>query len=100
MFPHCYGSIATSTSKKDLSGLVRDVGFTLVKAQYFDLAGIIPWYINFVLLRNSIGSGSVSLYDKLVVPTMRLIESVIPPPIGKGVDDAPEAWYNRFTATV
>jgi SAM-dependent methyltransferase len=72
-------------TKQDLSGLVRDVGFTLVKAQYFDLAGIIPWYINFVLLRNSIGSGSVSLYDRLVVPTMRLVESVVPPPIGKNV---------------
>ena len=71
-------------TKKALSRLVRDVGFTLIKAQYFDLAGIIPWYINFVLLRNSIGS-SVSLYDKLVVPTMRLIERMIPPPIGKNV---------------
>ena len=71
-------------TKKALSRLVRDVGFTLIKAQYFDLAGIIPWYINFVLLRNSIGSG-VSLYDKLVVPTMRLIERMIPPPIGKNV---------------
>jgi phospholipid N-methyltransferase len=72
-------------TKQELSALVRDVGFILVKAQYFDLAGIIPWYINFVWLRNSIGSGSVSLYDKLVVPTMRLIESVVPPPIGKNV---------------
>jgi SAM-dependent methyltransferase len=72
-------------TKKALSSLVRDVGFILVKAQYFDLAGIIPWYINFVWLRNSIGSGSVSLYDKLAVPTMRLIESVVPPPIGKNV---------------
>jgi SAM-dependent methyltransferase len=72
-------------TKKELSCLVRDVGFTLVKARYFDLAGIIPWYVNFVLLRNSIGSGSVSLYDKLVVPTMRLIESAVPPPIGKNV---------------
>src|SRR4030095_3584678 len=72
-------------TKQDISGLVRDVGFTLVKAQYFDLAGIIPWYINFVLLRNSIGSSSLSLYDELVVPTMRLIESVVPPPIGKNV---------------
>jgi hypothetical protein len=72
-------------TKGGLSGLARDVGFTLVKAQYFDLAGIIPWYINFVLLRNSTGSGSVSLYDRLVVPTLRLIEGVVPPPIGKNV---------------
>jgi methyltransferase family protein len=72
-------------TKKALSGLVEDVGFTLVQARYFDLAGIIPWYVNFVLLRNSFGSGSVSLYDTLAVPPMRLIESVVPPPIGKNV---------------
>jgi len=72
-------------AKKALSNLVQDVGFTLVKVRYFDLAGIVPWYVNFVLLRNSAGSGSVSLYDKFVVPTMRLIESVAPPPIGKNV---------------
>ena len=71
--------------KKGLDRLVREVGFTLVKARYFDLAGIIPWYINFVLLRNSIGSGSVSWYDNLVVPVMRLIEGVVTPPIGKSV---------------
>jgi SAM-dependent methyltransferase len=71
--------------KTSLSCLVRDVGFALVRAQYFDLAGIIPWYINYVLLRNSMGSGSVSLYDKLVVPTIRLIERSVTPPIGKNV---------------
>lgn len=71
--------------KKDLDRLVREVGFTLVKARYFDMAGIMPWYINFVLLRNSIGSGSVAWYDKLVVPITRLIEAAVPPPIGKNV---------------
>lgn len=29
------------------------------------------------------GSASVALYDKLVVPTMRLMESVVTLPIGK-----------------
>jgi SAM-dependent methyltransferase len=72
-------------TKKELSCLVRDVGFALVKARYFDLPGIIPWYISFVLLRKSVGSGSVSLYDKLAAPAMRLIERAVPPPIGKNV---------------
>ncbi len=49
------------------------------------MAGIIPWYVNFVLLRNSLGTGSVSLYDKFVVPVMRLAETVIPPPVGKNL---------------
>lgn len=71
--------------KKSLVALAGSVGFDIVKARYFDLAGVIPWYINFVLLRNSIGSGSVSLYDKLVVPAMRRVERVVTPPIGKNV---------------
>jgi SAM-dependent methyltransferase len=71
--------------KKDLVELIRRSGFSVVKARYFDVAGIIPWYINFVLLKNSISGGSVSLYDRLVVPAMRLMEGLVPPPVGKNV---------------
>jgi len=72
-------------TKSGLCRLVEDAGFHLAKVRYFDVAGILPWYVNFVLLRNSIGSGSVSLYDRLVVPVMRAVESVLPPPVGKNV---------------
>ncbi|CAK0754277.1 hypothetical protein CCP3SC15_10015 [Gammaproteobacteria bacterium] len=71
--------------KRDLEELVRQSGFSLVKTRYFDVAGIIPWYINFVLLKNTIAGGSVSLYDRLVVPPLRVIEGLIPPPIGKNL---------------
>jgi len=71
--------------KKDLVDLTKKVGFTIVKARFCDIVGIIPWYVNFVLLNNSISGGSVSLYDKIVVPPMRLLETLIPPPIGKNV---------------
>ena len=72
-------------TKKNLVELTRRSGFSVVKARYFDVAGIIPWYVNFVLLKNSISSGSVSLYDRLVVPAMRVMEGLVPPPIGKNV---------------
>jgi SAM-dependent methyltransferase len=72
-------------TKNGLSRLTEDAGFKLVTARYFDFAGIIPWYVNFVLLKNSMGSGHVSLYDKLVVPAMRKIESLVMPPVGKNV---------------
>ena len=71
--------------KEDLVELTQRSGLSVVKARYFDVAGIIPWYINFVLLKNPIGSGSVSLYDRLVVPAMRIMEGLMPPPIGKNV---------------
>jgi SAM-dependent methyltransferase len=72
-------------TKNGLSNLARDVGFAVVKARYVDLVGIIPWYVMFVLLRKSPVRGSISLYDKLVVPPLRVLESVITPPIGKSV---------------
>jgi SAM-dependent methyltransferase len=55
-------------TKKSLVALTQRAGFSIVKARYFDVAGIIPWYINFTLLKNTISGGSVSLYDRLVVP--------------------------------
>lgn len=72
-------------AKAQLERLVTQAGFDLVRARYFDVAGIAPWYVNFVLLRRPMGGGSVSLYDRLVVPPMRLIESIVKPPLGKNV---------------
>ena len=72
-------------TKKNLVELTKRAGFSIVKARYFDMAGIIPWYINFILLKNTISIDSVSLYDRLVVPVMRAIEVHVPPPIGKNV---------------
>ena len=57
----------------------------LVRARYFDIAGVLPWYVNFVLLRNTMGKGSVALYDKVAVPIMKRVESVLRPPLGKNV---------------
>lgn len=70
---------------RGLSSLVRDVGLSIVKVRYFDFVGMIPWYINYVLLQNTLGKSSVSLYDKFAVPTMRRLEGLVPPPIGKNV---------------
>lgn len=70
---------------KGVTGLLKDAGFSLVTARYFDLAGIIPWYVNFVLLRRSLGHRGVSAYDRLVVPLMRRVESRLVPPLGKNL---------------
>lgn len=72
-------------TKKNLLKLVQNSGFSIIKAKYFDVAGIIPWYINFVLLKNQMSSRSISLYDKAVVPIMRIVENTVAPPIGKNL---------------
>jgi SAM-dependent methyltransferase len=71
--------------KKNLVNLVKKAGFSIEKAHYFDLAGILPWYFNFVLLKNSFNASSVALYDKLIVPPMRVFETLLTPPIGKNI---------------
>jgi SAM-dependent methyltransferase len=68
-----------------LKSIVAGAGFSIVRARYFDIAGVLPWYLNFVLLRNTMGKGSVALYDKVAVPIMKRVESVLRPPLGKNV---------------
>jgi hypothetical protein len=72
-------------TKRGLVNLVGSAGFSVVKAHYFDVVGIMPWYLNFVLRKAEPRTASVAMYDKLVVPPMRLLEAIISPPIGKNV---------------
>jgi len=72
-------------SKSEIIDSVTSVGFRIEHVKYFDIAGIIPWYIAFVLLKQTTTEGNVSLYDKLVVPIMRKVEQVIPPIVGKNI---------------
>jgi SAM-dependent methyltransferase len=72
-------------SKQDLSILVQKSGFSIIKNKYFDIIGIIPWYIAFVLMKKILTSGNVSLYDRFIVPVTRKFENIITPPIGKNL---------------
>lgn len=70
---------------RGLATLASDFGFEVVGARYFDVVGILPWFIVCKLMHKRPEGGSLSLYDKLVVPPMRVLEGVLPPPIGKNV---------------
>jgi hypothetical protein len=73
-------------TKKELEQKCQDAGFKLLKSKYFDFAGVLPWYINYRLLKSeSLGGGAVSLYDKAVVPVFRKIESLVKVPVGKNI---------------
>ena len=63
---------------QDLERVVSAAGLEIRLAKYFDLPGIIPWYLAFVLLGRDLTAGGVSLYDRLVVPIARRIESALP----------------------
>ena len=72
--------------KSALEEKCRKAGLTVVSSRYFDLFGVVPWWVKYKLLRSdSLGSGAVTLYDKIAVPVTRLFESVIRPPLGKNI---------------
>lgn len=71
--------------KKRLVALLEIAGFQVEKVKYFDLVGILPWYIAFTLMGKIIQPGNVKLYDKVVVPIMSRIEKKFPPPVGKNL---------------
>ncbi len=71
--------------KKDLIRIATRTEFTIRKIKYFDIAGILPWLIFFVILRRSMNAGKMSLYDRWIVPLMKRIEQRITPPVGKNL---------------
>ena len=89
--PFLYGSIDKDLGhfrryrKSGLLSLAAQQGFEVSHARYFDIAGMLPWYVSFVMLNGSLTPGKVKLYDRFVVPIMRRIESLVRPPIGKNL---------------
>lgn len=69
----------------ELIDAVTDAGFQVNLVRWFDLAGVLPWWINYGLLGRSVTPGTVSFYDRRVVPLMRRAENLVPPPIGKNL---------------
>lgn len=72
-------------TKKQLKKVLEDSGFVVEKIKYFDIVGIVTWFIVFKLLKMDPSSGNVSFYDKLITPILRFVERLITPPIGKNL---------------
>ena len=72
-------------TKGRLRKLLEENGFVVEKIKYFDIVGIITWFMAFKLIKMSPSSGNMSFYDKCIIPTLRFIEQLIPPPIGKNL---------------
>lgn len=71
--------------KQGLLDVVRRSGFQVDHIRYFDILGIIPWYVAFTLLKKTTTASNVSIYDSLAVPMMRRIERLVRPPVGKNL---------------
>jgi SAM-dependent methyltransferase len=73
-------------SKKELESKCEGAGFKIVKSGYFDLFGILPWWVKYRLFKSAkLERGAVKFYDRLVVPGIKVAESALRPPIGKNI---------------
>ena len=81
-FDRCIGHFRRY-SKIELIDLVQKSGFKVIKCNYFDSIGIIPWFIFMKVMRFSLDHKNAFFYDKLVVPWLKRIEKILTPPIGK-----------------
>ena len=73
-------------TRPELETRSRAAGFKILHSGYFDFAGILPWWVKYRLLRSAtMEPGALKVYDRLVVPVTKTIESLVRPPIGKNL---------------
>jgi SAM-dependent methyltransferase len=61
-------------------------GFKVLTSRYFDLFGVLPWWVKYKVLQSKkMEPGAVKFYDQRVVPIARIMESSFTPPLGKNV---------------
>lgn len=68
-----------------LAALAHGAGLSIVRLKFMDSAGALPWLIAMRLLRGDLSPGRVALYDRAVVPWLRVLERWVTPPIGKSL---------------
>ncbi|MEO5334748.1 MAG: class I SAM-dependent methyltransferase [Magnetococcus sp. YQC-5] len=68
-----------------LEQLIRESGLQLVLVRYFDLPGILSWFLLKISRSTRLNLQMVKIYDRWVVPSARWLENRIPPPVGKNL---------------
>ena len=72
--------------KNDLKRKISDAGYQLKTAKYFDILGILPWYIiNTLIGTTKFNPTMIKLYDRVGIPVTRAFERYINPPLGKNL---------------
>jgi SAM-dependent methyltransferase len=70
----------------ELKEKLRRADIDIVSCGYFDLPGVVPWFlVNRVLGSSSFNPALVRLYDRAIVPIARGAEALIRPPFGKNL---------------
>src|SRR6185369_8436821 len=69
-----------------LRNRVTAAGFSITNARYFDVAGVLPWWLfNTVGGKVDFNPVVVKIFDSGFVPVLRVVERFITPPFGKNI---------------
>ncbi len=73
--------------KKSVMELAKNAGMEIVKVEYMDMIGVVPWFASFKLLkRKKLTPSLIAKYDRFCVPVIRTVEDIVPgTPFGKNV---------------
>jgi SAM-dependent methyltransferase len=73
-------------TRRGLAVKCESASLRVLKAVYFDAAGVVPWWLKYRVLRSEkMEPGAVKFYDDFCVPVLRRAEARLPPPLGKNV---------------
>jgi SAM-dependent methyltransferase len=73
-------------TRPELEAKCAAAGFKVLRSVYFDFAGVAPWWVKYRLLKSdSMEPWLVKLYDRCVVPFVKVAERIAPPPLGKNI---------------
>jgi hypothetical protein len=69
-----------------LRATLEQAGLEVVRLEYFDVCGVLPWLISGRLLRQrAFSAGAARLYDRWVFSYARRVEKLLPLPLGKNL---------------
>ena len=72
--------------KGDLVAKLRNAGFEVVAARYFNMVGFVLWLVGMRLLRLNPGRSTLTTtFDRYGVPVLRRVEAIVRPPIGQSL---------------
>lgn len=91
-FPWLYGGFDEEVGhvrryrKAELEDGCRRAGFRIIESRYFDLVGVLPWYVKYRILKSrGMEPWAVRFYDRYLLHVTKAIESIVTPPVGKNI---------------
>lgn len=90
--PWLFGSLDTLVGhrrryvKPQLRALIENAGFEIRDLRYFDVLGVLPWYVTGRVIKARLfNERAARVYDAIGVPLGSFAESYLQPPIGKNL---------------